>query len=311
MPHFRILLCLIPVIVTAACAPMSAERRHANYARLLEEKPAVTVLPPKAEANLVYAGGKAERQYNYEYFVEAEIQTALREILREKGYHIEILRRKDLKKDKLYKDTGRLRSRYDTRLKALYARGPLQKEEIAFNIDEDVSPRHEAVREKTDADLVLVFDYNEIIKTGGAKALAIGIDIAMIALTGNSSRMAESGGDAVTASAGIIDAHSGDILWTHTAGGVESAYGGMFNTKEDKEIAREKIRTLAQRLLEPLPSVPRGKTAAFLKKKAADKAAREEEAEDESDDEEEEEEEAETEAEAGAAEKETGPEAGF
>lgn len=85
-----------------SCANKTSVRHRNDYAKTLKQSRGITVLPVKAEVNMVSVTGKKERMYDYEYAIEEAIFKEAKPILKKKGYKVSMLNKRDLKDKNLF-----------------------------------------------------------------------------------------------------------------------------------------------------------------------------------------------------------------
>ena len=247
MPMKNIVFVVFNLVFLSACGPAMTTLRHtADYDTTLS-RGEVTVLPAYSQ---VTQGGKG-RQYDYEHVLEPILQQAAADILREKGYRVEILHKKDMRDDNLYKDVDRVHERYKEKYKSELYDGPqLFKTEVtSFDIDVSLGNAGEKLFEKTGKKLFVFTDYEEYIQSTAERVA--GFAIAVLTRDDFLSGGVENGHVGV----GIIDAERGKVIWAHFAHDQETIISAAANnSKSIEDVARMKAHRILKYALAQLPN---------------------------------------------------------
>jgi hypothetical protein len=244
MNLFRTLL-LALALVTCACTPKTTIRHAPNFEAVLEKQRNVLILPPTAQIHEVGAFGGKKRLYNYEAEFESLAAEEATIDMKERGFSVKYLRRKEIDEAGAYDAFNRLRNSYDEARRGLYS--PLLWEEPkAFALSSNTGPAAAELGQKTMSDLIVMVDYEGAVKTNGARTL----EFATTLLAGRSSGEAA---DASMLIIGIVDAKSGDILWTNMSVDERDLYRSAFdNLSSQKSTDSKKLEKLIDRIFEPL-----------------------------------------------------------
>lgn len=239
------------LLTTTACGTFTTVRHSSDYAKILKENGEITVLPPEVIVNTSDIAGKSERMYDYEYHMESVIQEILIPAIKEKGYKLKPLSKKEIKEKKLYQDSHKLRENYSKEIGKLYAFQIAQKVEIAHNINATVKDSGKSLAEKTGQDLVMLIDYNETVKTNGARLRDFAIDVLVQSFHGSSNQSGNA--EDATLKICILDAKTGKILWTNIAVDVQNYIGSGIDSLGTETAEQKKVSRLVKNLIAPLP----------------------------------------------------------
>lgn len=239
-------LALVLLVFTTACTKVTSIRYNPGYNNVLSKHQEVIILPPAAEVNTVDIGGKKKRVYNYEANLEQLIAAETNTDLQELGFNVKVMHRKDFHDLGIYDHYLRLRDTYDTARRELYQ--PLLWEESkAFAIANRLGESAIIVGKKTKSDIIIMVDYAGMVKTNGARAL----DLTLTLLTGhdNSSNNAESSLMII----GIIDAKTGNILWTNMSVDNKDLFSSAINNfSSQNNIDVKRLNKLIENIFKPL-----------------------------------------------------------
>lgn len=235
------------IVVLSGCAKTTTVRHRADYDSVISRHVEVLILPPQAEVNMVDISNRKERMCNYEYHLEDLIADTVITAIQEKGFRAKLLRKKDIHDQGLYGDYMHLRQSYDLVREELYAQLRWE-EEKAFNITKKVNPEAAiALGKKTNTDIILMTDYAGAVKTNGARTR----DFVMSILWSPS---AIEGADKSVIIIGMIDARTGNILWTNLISDSKDLYACAFDTlSSQKKVEQERLNQLIKSILNPLP----------------------------------------------------------
>ena len=249
----RTFLLLSPLLL-AACASKTTIRHSVGYEAVLKNQWNAVILPPTAHIQSMGAFGSKERLYNYEQEFEHLAADEALVDLKERGFQVKYLHRKDIDEAGAYEAYTHLTHAYDEARKQLYC--PLEQEEKkAFALTKNVGSAAVELATKTHSDLIIMVDYEGAIQTNGSRALSL----ALTAVTGVCS-----GGPAETSHMviGIIDGKKGDILWTNLAVDTSSVLGSAFsNLRSQKSSDSKKLEKLIDRIFKPLKIEGKGRRA--------------------------------------------------
>jgi len=240
----HVLLLAFVALTTSACS--NTPIRHIpEYSSALNKHPEILVLPPESVVNSIEASGGKKRMYDYEYNMEPIITEQLVAALQAKGLRTKVLDRRSIHDQGLNEEVAQFRHVYGTERDKLYIQ-PLLEEKKAFAISNSVNQSAAQIASKTGNDLLIVTDYTRSIKSGGARAQAVAVNILMIGLTARS--MPSDPDDIATMTVGIVEASTGRILWTNR----QSDMRGMFSSSADKKQEAKEMKGLVSGILKPL-----------------------------------------------------------
>ncbi len=243
--RFLSLIALALLVLATACAKTTTMRYNPVYSDVLARQKTVIILPPVAEMNVIDIAGKKQRVYNYEANLEQLAATETDIDLKEMGFKVKIMRRKDCHDLGVYDSYLRLRDQYDDVRRSLYT--PLLWEESkAFAITNNLGQSAVVLGKKTNSDLIVMVDYEGSVKTSGARARDLALSLLVNGSHANNA-------DNSLMIIGIIDAKNGNILWTNL--GLESRdlfASGMDSFSDKNDIDVKKLNRLIDQIFKPL-----------------------------------------------------------
>ena len=113
-----VLLC-VAAVALAACTKTTTIRASNDYQIVVAKAQNISLLPAVVESNSIDAGGKATRNHNYEGQVEEIISDMLVTKLREKGYHVKYINKREIHDLKASKNTFAVQEEYLNQIRAL------------------------------------------------------------------------------------------------------------------------------------------------------------------------------------------------
>ena len=132
---FKKLICGIALLSLTACGGDNIPYRHSHdYDTVLMHAPNISTYPTKATAVMVGAFGDKERQYDYEYFIEENASDIIAESLRKKGYHVSIVRKRDLSDKKSYREFDAVYERFVEEKNRVFTEENSSQKVYAFDI---------------------------------------------------------------------------------------------------------------------------------------------------------------------------------
>ncbi|MEQ9116010.1 MAG: hypothetical protein RLN62_04360 [Rickettsiales bacterium] len=246
---------LILLLFTVSCAHLTTERRHPDCEVALSKANCIGVLPAKAEVKTVGLGGSGERKYDYEYRVEEIVADEANKILQEKGYRTKLVRKRDLRKKKAFADFDRSKDRLDEATGDFYTSGELMQKEEAYNIHRNTGRYSRSVGKTTQSDVLLYINYVNNVKKNSARAAGFLLDaLQAMGNRGNHSisRSNNDDADTVVIMLTLVDAKTGNVLWSNFSRDVRDIFADFFSGKDDAA-DRKRVRQVIQFTLEPLP----------------------------------------------------------
>ena len=245
--RFLLILPLILVIITASgCAKVTKERHSPDFESKIKEYNDVVVLPPKVEVNMVDVVGKKKRMHDYEDYLENIIKEEVVKAIQDKGFRVKKLHRREIWEQQLSEDFARLQQSFNTAKDKLYAR-VLWEEKKAFSISENLGISATVFGKKIDSNLLLFIEYEAAVKTNGARAR----DFVISVLTNSSAAMEND--DTSYLLIGIIDALSGNVLWSNLIYSNQGLYASTFDKLYSRDnVEAEKLRFLLSDILTPI-----------------------------------------------------------
>ncbi|WP_103897525.1 hypothetical protein [Rickettsia fournieri] len=182
-------------------------------------------------------GNCKERKYNYEDHLEELLKQEISLAMQKNGLRVKLLHNKDIRTQKLDDLVSRFRSSYNNTYTALY----IWPEEKAFSMTQNIGEPVIMLGEKTGADIFVLLNYVQIIKTNGARTR----DFLMSALG-----CSVSNADNIFMSIGVVEAKSGRILWTNAMPQAQPFSSSIFSSRDKSEIGN--FHSVINMLLSPL-----------------------------------------------------------
>lgn len=235
---------ILVAIIASSCT--TTVRHKDNYqSAIARSNHKMLILPPAAEVGTIDITGKRERMYDYELHLEDILSQETIEALSNEGFRVKAISRRTLHEQGLTRDEARLHTRYDEARDSLYANHNLDKKK-AFNINEKIGVQFSSViGKKNDTDLLIMIDFIKNFKTTGAKTK----DAIMDALL-RTNYSADTDKSIMILT--IIDANSGDILWSNLATHVPVMFNSATNfLLTEKEIDQKIAKELLENILRP------------------------------------------------------------
>lgn len=236
---------LLPLLLTVSCANKTSVRHRNDYAKTLKQSRSITVLPVKAEVNMVGVGGHKERMYDYEYSIEEAIFREAKPMLKKKGYKVSRLNKRDLKDKNLFSNYELLYEDLDKETEKLY-KEPLMDVEKAHNIENKVGRHAFVISKDSKGDVLFLVNYVNNVQTNAARAVGFMMD--MIIKTRNSDEV-----DKAAVLLSMVDAKTGNILWCNYFAVSSSLFGDMFKG-DNKEVDTKRVDQLLFGALKTLPN---------------------------------------------------------
>lgn len=202
----------IPILIIlflSGCSTGTSVRHISQYQDVLNNYNKVVILPVEVEINSIDSSGKGIRLYDYEYHMEELVRDKVIPEMRDKGFQVKFLSRKEIHDGNLYDAVTKLRMQYKEVANDLYKTTLMDKKD-AFEIKRNFRDLASILRKATDSDLIMVVDFSGFGKTSNAVAL----EFVFAVLTKTYSSSADSGAVMMI---GIIDAHNGDLLWSNVS----------------------------------------------------------------------------------------------
>jgi hypothetical protein len=250
--YFKYIVLTLGITLTA-CANTTV-RHSTDYQTDLQRANKLLIMPAKAEVVTLDIANTSERMYGYELFVEDEVQKAIKSVLEEKGYRAEVFSKSQLKESKLYRKLDRVRSLYTNRRMSI-RRIPNTNVEEATNIKQTIGEGAKPIYQQSKADIVILTNFEETIKTSGARARDYALDIAMAMIGGSGGQLSANAENAVL-SIGVFDGKDGDVLWDHFALDVKDTFTSGFESlgQDEKDVTVRNIRSLVNKALKAFPN---------------------------------------------------------
>jgi hypothetical protein len=235
------IICLM--FCTASCAKQTTVRHRNDYAKTLKTSRSITVLPVKAEVNMVGVGGGKERMYDYEYAIEESIFKAVKPMLKHKGYKVVLLNKRQIKDKNLFSNYELLYEDLGTETSSLYAQS-LMEEEKAHNIENKVGKHALVIGKETNSDVLFLVNYLNNVQTNGARALGFMMDMVVRTKTMENA-------DQAVILLSMIDAKTSNVLWCNNFVVSSHLFSDMFSGKDTDT---KRVDQLLQGALKTLPN---------------------------------------------------------
>ena len=230
------------LLFLTSCTKNTTIRHRSDYAKILKNSHTIAVLPAKAEVNMVGVGGSKERMYDYEYYIEESIFKAAKPLLKQKGYKVKLLNKRQIKDKNLFSNYELLYENLDIENASLY-KSPLMEEEKAFKIENKVGRHATLIGKETKSDVLFFINYLNNVQTNGARALGFMMD--MIIKTRNIDNV-----DQATILLSMVDAKTSNMLWCNYFVVSSHLLDDMF---KGKDLDSKRIDKLLKGALKSLP----------------------------------------------------------
>lgn len=235
--HNNRLLLIIISFFFIGCA--STTIRHTKgYETVIANNTRTSVLPPEARVYEVDTAGKSKRLYDFEFNVESIIAEEIIPVLNEKNLKAQLLTRKNIHDLHLNADIEYLDTRFAEAENKLYHKAE-EKEEIAFNINEDVGHLSNNITVKNPADILVLVSYYRNIKSSGSQALGF----MSAALFGAHTTPA----DMANLRIAFIEAKTGKILWVNRLSHIHASFFSSAHKDEERKVMRKYLSTLLEK----------------------------------------------------------------
>lgn len=234
-----------------SCANKTSVRHRNDYAKTLKHSRGITVLPVKAEVNMVSVTGKKERMYDYEYAIEEAIFKEAKPILKKKGYKVSMLNKRNLKDKSLFSNYELLYEGLEKETSELY-KEPLMNVERAYNIENKVGMHAMVVGRESRGDVLFLVNYLNNIQDNGARALNVAMFVFSAAVGSTNSGHLD-GTDNAGILLSMVDAKNGNVLWCNHFFTSSGMMHDMFRG-DSKEVDKKRIDQLLSGALKTLPN---------------------------------------------------------
>lgn len=239
-------LVLSLAMMVSGCASMTSVRHSESYDTTLQRQKEMVILPANVEVSTFDVSSKQTRMYDYEMHLEDVIKTALTTELGTHGFRTKSLNRRQIHEQHLEESVGRVRSAYNAARDELYADGPMMDKKKASSIINNIGPAAIELGEKTNSDVILLVDYVGSIKTNGSRTR----DFVVSLLINNSALLHDA--DNARIVVGIIDAKTGQLLWTNWSTHSEDLYSYMLsNASSHEKLENKKLQIIIKQLVAP------------------------------------------------------------
>ena len=251
---FKKLICGIALLSLTACGTGDniQYRQSQDYDTVLMHAPNISTYPTKATAVMVGAFGDQERQYDYESFIEENASDIIAESLRKKGYHVTIVRKRDLSDKKSYREFDAVYERFVEEKNRVFTDENSSQKIYAFDIKTNLGKATSELKNKMGDDIIILSEYTESVQTSGAKAVDMlsSVIVGMAGVNTGGGRPSEMAELAI----GIVDLNQNKILWTYQTMDASTGIDRFFSgASDDKDLTKQKITRLADTVLSILP----------------------------------------------------------
>ena len=232
----------IAALLISACANNLTTVRHsAIYSPQDLKKGQIIILPTEASVSMVDTFGSTERMENYEYHIESIIDHSALSALKEQGYDVVLLSKKDLVDRKISGKALQFKDQYNEAIKTVYESCYLDKEK-AFAIDNKVGSINE-LNTGAKKKYILLCHYTGSSQTTGARVTNILID----ALIG--SRLS-SNAESTNLLIGITDNSNSKFYWSNVYATADGVFTSAFQDNDTKD--QKHSDDLVKSILKPM-----------------------------------------------------------
>ncbi|MFV9848861.1 MAG: hypothetical protein AB8U35_03680 [Rickettsia aeschlimannii] len=171
-------------------------------------------------------GNCKERKYDYEDHLEELLKQEISLAMQKNDLRVKLLHNKDIRTQKLDYLVSRFRSSYNNAYTALYT-PLLWPEAKAFSMTQNIGEPVIILGEKTGADIFVLLNYVQMIKTNGARTRGF-----LMSALGCS----VSNADNIFMFIGIVEVKSGRILWINATPQAQPFSSSIFSSRDKSEI---------------------------------------------------------------------------
>jgi hypothetical protein len=241
----QILSSVILLLLATSCANQTSVRHRTDYEKTIKKTRVFSVLPVKAEVNMVGVNGDQKRMYDYEYEVENIIFSIVKPILAKKGYKVTLVGKRALKDKNIFSHYDMLSEDLDKELSDLYSQ-PMMATDKASKIENKIGRHAFVIGKETKGDVLVFINYLNNVKTNGARAAAFMADVFL--KTNSASEV-----DKATIIISLIDSRNGNVLWSNYFAVSSDLFADMFRGK-DQDFDYKRADSLMSGVLKPLPN---------------------------------------------------------
>lgn len=212
-------LFIAQAILLSGCSfpHFTLERKHKDYYSLINQSKTIMVLTPTVSVSKIYYDGTSKEMLEEEAEVSEEISNKTKQLLERYGYTCKINSDVKFKSNReLQFDISKLKMTIDNTLPELYGKAVKPQDKAKFNAN--VGPIASVVASQTNADALLLINYNAYHRSAGLQVKDFFADVLYGIITLGKSRYTYSSGARTFAI--LVDGASGSILWSniHTDG---------------------------------------------------------------------------------------------
>lgn len=245
---------LAAMVCLSACVEKTTVRRHLEFGSRMKEAGDIALLPANALVHSHNVSYQTTRQYDYEYYVQARLNEFFSEALQEKNYRTTIISAAELEKHALYSTYETLLEKFKRKASSGTATSNIALEN-AYQYDKIIDPEAAHIASTLGHNTIGVIFMVEDVKTGGAVARDLALQLALSAIAGGRQSTIGMNEHAILYAA-ILDGNDGSILWMNRKISSEDLFTAGFKraARAETDVTDKKLTTLIELLLKKLPS---------------------------------------------------------
>lgn len=241
--RFTQALVLFTATLLGGCSTYTLVRSSASLSRFNTHATTVVVLPPSVEVVKSGMSGGEKVEETYSYALETPAREKVAELLRGKGFKVQIAQRVDLHKAGLLHTWDAVRESYKAHAKELYS--ALLDKDKAHSINKRInSDATSKLGKAFGADLLIVSDYKWTTTDSGSRVAGFMVSMWLGSSAG------QMPADMFDGLIGLVDAKSGEILWMNKGIGKPNMY---FADSGGEEADARRIEEVLTNALKELP----------------------------------------------------------
>lgn len=254
MKNLKILIVAVMALTLSGCAKTTSVRTSTDFNNVLTASKSSMLLPPIVESKTIDAGGKITINEEHEYQIEQIVVDMLLEKLRAKGYKVQSLSKRNIHDMKISRNILSLQEEYIAKINSIYTPF-LQEEKTAFNTALLLENKLN-IRKFINADIIVFAEYYLKQQSSGAifrdsVFSAIGSYYGMQKTADPVDDAAESGSLRIA----LIDSSNNKLIWSNIARCGYGLLDSAFAKKSWLKLETQRLKSLLDELLSPLPSL--------------------------------------------------------
>ena len=232
------------LLLTSACSTTTVRRKADHLNTIDNSNYRILILPPAAEVYMIGMSGK-KRMYDYEYQLEGILTDEISSKIENMGFKSVKVIRRELFDRSLLREFEGLYTRYSDIRTKLYKTIGLE-EKKAFSMVENIGPDATKIASTWGTDFLVFINYVRNYKDNSSRAVGL---VMNLVLGSNGSEAADSS----LLTIAIVEAKTGDILWTNLQDDSLGLYSSVFaNMSDENKMIIKRIGNILKPLFQPL-----------------------------------------------------------